>query len=131
MSGKVKYNWPDFFPDSIPPDCAKPANGVVFRLVDTIPPLASDFMMTREEHPTRSYVTDQEIARSYGVSFFTKKATIQEKKRMYRPLAEKVIATGELNIKLGKISSESSHKHVTLWKCIGSQPDLFINKKVK
>jgi len=125
----VEYEWPDFFPEDIPPDNSVSADGIVFRLVDDIPPVESDFLMTREEHPKRAFNTDDEILKSYGVSFFSKKEIIQEKKRRYPALAEKKIATGGLEKKMGKISPTSKHNHLTLWKCVGSKPHLFINKK--
>lgn len=86
--------------------------------------------MTREEYPERIFSTDDEIEKSYGVSFFCKQNVIEDKKRRYRPLANKQIAKGNLENKLGKISPENKHSHLTLWKCVGSQPHLFINKKV-
>jgi hypothetical protein len=36
-------DWPDFFPEGIPPNDAKPSEGEAFRLVTAFPPSNSDF----------------------------------------------------------------------------------------
>ena len=78
VNALIEYAWPDDFIDGIPPKTSAPAQGKVFRLVDTIPPIESDFRQTREENPNRTYNTIEAKRMSFGVSFW---ADIEELKK--------------------------------------------------
>lgn len=102
---------------------------VAYRFIKNFPPDENDFLMTKDDTPDRNLETQKDIAKSYGVSFFTKPEAL-EKKRRYNALGK--IAFGTFVPELGKISKKPSrHKHITLWKCCNSKPHLHINKEFK
>ncbi|MCH8262728.1 MAG: hypothetical protein IIA77_06730 [Proteobacteria bacterium] len=126
---EITYEWPDNYPEEVPPEDSIPAKGIAYRFVKKIPPDENDFLMSREEVPDRNLETEIDIARSYGVSLFTKPEAL-EKKRRYHPLSK--IVFGTLVPELGKMSKKPSRrKHFTLWKCCNSKPHLHINKELK
>jgi hypothetical protein len=131
MSVLDDYDWPGDYPKGVPPEDSFPADGFVYRAVTKIPPDDKDFMMTREESPRSEYETEDKKAKSYGVSFFKKREKLEEKMRKYKPLGEKVIAQGELDKSLGVISKPNRQSHVTLWKCVNSQPSQYINSPAR
>jgi hypothetical protein len=46
--------WPSFFPSECPPTDAEDASVVVFRIVSSDPPTASDFLSYAQTNPTRN-----------------------------------------------------------------------------
>ncbi|MBT0585580.1 hypothetical protein [Alteromonas oceanisediminis] len=127
---EIQYTWPSDFPEGIPENCEpSPAEGVVYRLVRTIPPTEIDFQKHRDEHPDYVYVTKDKPL-SFGMSFFTSLAKLKRKTRNYpAPEQYKLWQTvcGELVPELGVIKEKSGH--VTLWAQEGALPHQYINEE--
>jgi hypothetical protein len=121
--------WPDFFPEGVPPEEAQPAQGEAFRIVRDIPPADSDFLSSIQEQPNRNFRDDQ-IWMACGVSFHRELACSQRTRDRYKPLRNRYIAQGTLKNEHGV--ALATHKqggsHFTVWRRIGSliHPD-FIN----
>ncbi len=128
---EIAYEWPDIYPEGVPPEDSTPAKGKAFRLVDEIPPSEQDFLMSIERIPDRNTISEKEAAKMYGVSLFTKSEAAIDKKNRYPSLKLKKIAFGTLIPSLGKISKPNRNHHITLWKCCDSKPHLYINKELK
>jgi len=128
MSREMEYTWPDNFSDDIPPEDAVPAAGLVYRLVDSIPPTEKDFLPYNIEKPSYEPPDDRCRIRSFGISTWSKKSKIVKAREKY-PAAEqfgnKLIASGDLVAELGVIQRSRSG-HVTLWKQVGSKPHLHV-----
>lgn len=128
MSVAIKYTWPDDFIDGVPPKESKPAEGKVFRLVDNIPPIETDFRQTRVEHPSRNFRTIEEKRMSFGVSFWADLTQLKKKQHRYKKaLGRKKVVSGQLAPELGVASEPNVISHRTLWKQVGSTPHLHVN----
>jgi hypothetical protein len=128
VNALIEYAWPDDFIDGIPPKTSAPAQGKVFRLVDTIPPIESDFRQTREENPNRTYNTIEAKRMPFGVSFWADIEELKKKQHKYRKaLGKKKVVSGVLVPELGFATDPDKISHRTLWKQIGSEPHLHIN----
>lgn len=133
---KTKYSWPADYPENIPESCdVVPAEGKVYRLVRTIPPTPIDFQRHRDEKPTYRYRTNDEKAKSWGISFWSKLAKIKRIEQNY-PFPEQYgswhTVCGNLCAELGVIPAETSKDgHVTLWVQQGAEPHNHIKDEVK
>lgn len=128
MTGAINYVWPEDFIEGVPPKESMPAEGKVFRLVDNIPPVETDFRQTRVEHPSRNFRTIEEQRMSFGVSFWADLEQLKKKQHKYKKaLGKKKVVTGELAPELGVASEPNEISHRTLWKQVGSNPHLYIN----
>lgn len=125
-----RTEWPDFFPEGVPPDSATNAEGEAFRLVAKIPSSDSDFLSTIEEQPNRNFKNDQ-TGKAYGVSFHRKLECSQRTKKRYKPFRNRRIAKGTLKKEHGVQLSTSSTRdsHFTVWRRNGSpmHPDFTID----
>ncbi len=127
---EITYEWPENYPDGVPPENSIPANGKVYRLVDKFPPDENDFLMSIEEPRYKGKKNFDSIF--YSVSFFSEYSSIIETRSNYpAALKEKKVAVGKLVSTLGKTSEPSKKNHIHLWKCTNSKPHLHINKEVK
>lgn len=109
-------DWPDFFPEGIPPDEAIEASGAMFRLVDDCPPTESDFASSIEENPSREF--GDKLWQAFGVSMYKDQIEAEKTRARYAPLRSKKIARGELSGKQGvkmHTPSRTSKSHHTIW----------------
>jgi hypothetical protein len=113
--------WPATFPPGTPPADAVPADGLLLRLVKTLPPQPSDFLPSIEEHPGRPY---DDLVVAYGVSFSRKVKDLKRKQTRYHPLRDKVIARVTLTPPLGKMRRTGSRSHTTVWFRSAARPHL-------
>lgn len=125
-----RSEWPDFFPEGIPPDSSTNAEGDAFRIVAKIPSSDSDFLSIIEEQPDRK-LRDDQIWKACGVSFHRKLKCSQKTRDRYRPLRNRKIAKGTLKKEHGVQLSTSSqgNSHFTVWRRNGSpmHPDFTID----
>lgn len=131
MSVLGKYTWPSDFIEGVPLESAIPAEGKVFRFVDTIPPRESDFLQHNQEKPTYDYPNHHTKVLGYGVSTWSKISKLKKVKEKYpapEQYGNKLIASGNLVADLGVIHKSKSG-HVTLWKQVNAKPHLFITNK--
>lgn len=125
-----KSEWPDFFPEGVPPDNATPAEGDAFRLVVSIPPSDSDFLSSIEDQPNRNFKDDQ-MWMACGVSFHRQLECSRRTRDRYRPLRNRRIAKGTLKSEHGVQLSTSGGggSHFTVWRRNGLfiHPDFIID----
>ncbi|WP_016955940.1 hypothetical protein [Catenovulum agarivorans] len=133
MTKNVSYKWPDTFPEGVPLEGAIPASGKVYRLVENIPPTASDFQMYRTDRPEVRFSKAQ-IPFSYGTSLWTTLSKIiRQKERYPKPeqFGNKKIVGGELTEELGVMYICTVNEgHVTLWSQEGAKPHLHICEEI-
>ena len=120
--------WPDYFPDGVPPPDSVETDGTAFRLVENFPPVRLDFQSNYEEKP-KDY--GAKLWMACGASMFTDiEGAIKARNRFPR-LRKKMIAVGEMVSDLGKMKntpSVNSHKsHITVWFRLNSEPEKYIN----
>lgn len=111
-------DWPDFFPEGVPPDSAVPADGSAFRLVRNIPPSDSDFLSTYEESPRRQ-VKDDSIGMFFGVSFHRELSCSIRTRERFPPLRSRHIAVGRLRNDHGvclATPTTLAPSHLTVWR---------------
>lgn len=116
-------DWPDFFPEGVPPDKALPAHGGAFRLVKNIPPSDSDFLSTFEEYPTRA-VNNDTIGMVFGVSFHRNLECSVRTRKRYKPLRDRYIVVGTLKKEHGVCLATPTNcgpSHLTVWRWKRSQ----------
>lgn len=117
--------WPDFYPPELelPPVDAVDAEGVVYRLVASIPPTSKCFLSTHEENPQRckKNYTLQEKQMVFGTSVWDSKDFLLEASA-YLPEALRLrkLASGKLSAGMGKMKRTSEQGHITLWLRKGS-----------
>lgn len=111
-------DWPDVFPEGVPPDSAVPADGDAFRLVGNIPPSDLDFLSTYEESPRRQ-VKDDGIGMFFGVSFHRDLSCSIRTRARYRPLRSRRIVVGTLKNDHGvclATPTSCGPSHLTVWR---------------
>jgi hypothetical protein len=132
---RVSYTWPADFPEGIPENVdVVPAEGRVYRLVRTIPPMEVDFQRYRDEKPNGFY-PKEDIPKSYGMSFWSKLSRIKRVEKNY-PFPEQYgqwrTACGNLCPELGVIPAEiENNGHITLWAQEGAEPHKHIKEEVE
>ncbi|MBE3861508.1 hypothetical protein HJ170_18245 [Vibrio parahaemolyticus] len=87
-------DYPDYYPDDMPPKDAIAASGTAFRLVNSNPPVKTCFSSTLEENPGRKAKkpTDREML--YGSSLFTQKKRSAQKEEFVQTSSTKAIVNG-------------------------------------
>lgn len=110
------YDWPDNFPDGVPPADALPADGVLYRLVRELPPTPEDFRQTRHDYPEREFPPDREVD-SYGTSFHRTAKASRRTRMRYKGLRDRVVAEGKMSPADGKQKDTGGPDHVTVWLC--------------
>lgn len=134
-NSKIAYEWPSDFPDGLPENQdVVPAEGIVYRLVRTIPPTDLDFQRHCDEKPEYSYTSEQKLL-SYGVSVWSKLDKLQRKMRNF-PAPEQYgnwkVAVGGLVPELGVVHKNiPSNGHITLWLQLGAAPHNYVKDEVK
>jgi dipeptidyl aminopeptidase/acylaminoacyl peptidase len=133
MVQKFNYNWPEGFPEGVPVEEAVPASGMVYRLVENIPPTELDFQMYRKERPDIR-IAKEKIPYSYGVSVWSKLSKILRQKERYpkpEQFGNKKVVGGELTEDLGLMYVCTVDKgHVTLWGQEGAKPHLQVCEEI-
>lgn len=115
-------DYPCYYPDDMPPEDASPASGIAFRLVNENPPIKSCFSSTIEENPGREArkPTDREML--YGSSLFTQAKEALKKKKLFKPLRQKMLSTGPLIEDDGVMKKTGGQHHITVWFKNDSEP---------
>lgn len=116
-------SWPSHFPKGVPPSEAVDADGVSFRLVDSVPATPNDFKSQFELFPGRDFGPN--LALAHGVSFHRELEDSKRTRDRFKPLREKKIATGALSPPLGRMMSTPSKwakSHFTVWFQQGATP---------
>ncbi|WP_071590766.1 hypothetical protein [Synechococcus sp. PCC 7336] len=125
-----RSEWPDFFPEGVPPDSATSAEGEAFRLVASIPPSDSDFLSNIEERPERKF-KDDKIWIACGVSFHRQLECSKRTRNRYKPFRNRRIAKGTLKEEHGVQlpTNRQGDSHFTVWRRNGSliHPDFIID----
>jgi hypothetical protein len=111
---QVSVSYPHDFPANVPPNDAKPANGIAYRLVRNIPPLKEDFcgyykepyLKCRPKNPKPNF---------FGTSMFRDYQETEIARELHKPQREKKIVVGELNPSHGVISKENKNTHFDAW----------------
>ncbi len=127
----MDYEWPETFPEGVPPDEAQEAEGNVFRVAKNLPPLQDDFKQFREEEYNIGKIfEDKYLIISYGVSFFKKIEDAKKLKKRYpNRLSDRYIVTGSLVPELGKILKTGRRSHHTIWFQKDAKPQEHINNE--
>lgn len=115
--------WPAFFPEGTPPADSTPAEGQVYRLVDSVPSTPLDFKSNYEKWPTIEYDSIEEAC---GVSFCRDSADLRRRQRRFKKLRGKKIAQGVLHPHYGlmKETPRYAHdSHITVWFRVGATPE--------
>jgi len=103
--------WPEFFPDSCPPQDSSSATGIVYRLINGQVPKEYDFKPYRQLYPDR--VFDIPECQACSLSVYTDKADVVRLKKRIPATRNKKVACGSLNSSCGKLkptpSKENSH----------------------
>jgi hypothetical protein len=123
QQAEAQANWPPEFPDGVPPDAAKPAQEIAYRLVNMIPPTRGCFRSTIEEFPARKFGPDK-IAFAYGTSMYVKYEACKKTKERYKGLRAKQIAIGQLSPDMGATMPSFGPHHITVWFYLKAQPHL-------
>ncbi|MBP0016000.1 MAG: hypothetical protein J7647_00395 [Cyanobacteria bacterium SBLK] len=125
-----KSEWPDFFPDGVPPENAIPAAGKAFRIVASIPPTDSDFLSNVEKYPDRSY--GENLWMACGLSFHRQLECSKRTRKRFPALRKCRIALGILKPEHGVQLETGNRKfpsHFTVWKRQDAliQPDFAVD----
>ena len=106
--------WPAYFPEQCPPLQARIDNIQVYRLVDSTPLTANDFLPTVVEHPHRPFPADK-LCAACGVSVFRNVQDVMAKRRRFAPLRNKKIARGCITESDGLVLETFEPTHITWW----------------
>ena len=113
--------WPDFFPGDTPPPDAVPAEGPVFRIVETIPSTALDFRSRYELSP--GHYGDK-MWMACGVSFHTDLEDSRRVRDRFPALRTRRIAVGTLEKPFGVMKptpAATAVSHLTVWFRVGTE----------
>ncbi|MFB9154456.1 hypothetical protein ACFFUS_14085 [Vibrio gallaecicus] len=108
-------DYPDFYPEDMPPENAIDANGEAYRLVDNNPPQKVDFRSTIEENPKRAAKKPSDREMLYGASLFTRQEEALKKKKLFKPLRNKTLSAGHLSSDDGMMKKTGGPCHITVW----------------
>ncbi|MBY7969338.1 hypothetical protein KW445_06695 [Vibrio fluvialis] len=108
-------DYPDFFPEDIPPQDAIPTQGDAYRLVNCNPPSRDCFCSTIEEYPGRKAKRPTDTEMLYGASLFTEAAEATKKKQLFKPLRNKMLCAGRLIEEDGMMKKTGGPHHITVW----------------
>lgn len=115
-----KNSWPDFYPDDInlPPLDSIDANGVFYRFVKFNPPTEKCFASTHEDQPKKHHKCKslEEKECVYGTTFWANKdSIIRVKETLAEAFKDRMLATGNLSPKMGKMKKTLEEYHYTVW----------------
>ncbi len=114
--------WPDFFPTGCPHSYCEPASGRVYRLVESQPPAAKDFLSHRERFPSRQFnVSECQVC---GLSVYRSLEDAEALRRRIPAMKNRRIARGFLEPELGVVHHTPSNgdSHHTWWMPVGVTP---------
>lgn len=117
------YQWPDYFPENVPPAEAKPAAGRSYRLVNQIPPTPEDFQSTYEDDRARDF--GEMFWMACGTSLYTNVQDSIKVRARYKALRKKLVAVGDLSPPMGMMQatpSRAAATHLTVWFCTTATP---------
>lgn len=106
--------WYENFPAECPPTEARADNVLVYRLVNSVLPEASDFLPTKAEQPERNFKPDEACA-ACGVSVFRNVQDIIQKQSRYKALRSKKVAIGKITCADGLVLETFTPSHMTWW----------------
>lgn len=108
----MAFLWPDYYPNSCPPEGAFPAEGVVFRFTDEPEPRPGDFEPHVIKFPGKQF---PDMCLASGLSVYRTLEDAQRKRRRVPGLRDKCIARGSLNNEAGLLMKTLKHGHHTWW----------------
>lgn len=113
--------WPKHYPPNCPCPDSIDAQGIVYRLVRTLPPTPKDFKPSKIE-PQDKYGDPKCL--KCAISVFGELSDLNQAKDRYRHFRERVIIKFELNPRMGKIKPTPSDfcSHITWWIPEGIDP---------
>lgn len=93
-----RFEWPDYFPASCPPDDAEPAAGKYYRIVDEDPPDADDFLgdLRLQQLGKRRKRKWSDECKAFGVSILADRDEVLKLRNAVGPMREKAIAYGDI-----------------------------------
>lgn len=107
--------WPSHFPLQCPPSNARQDEVEVFRLVESDPPSASDFLSNIDEQPQRKFPPNL-LCNACGVSVYQKYADVAATRRKYpAALGHKKVAIGTISRTDGVVLETFTPSHMTWW----------------
>lgn len=115
--------WPDYYPEDCPPENARPASGVVYRLIRQSHPTSKDFRSHRETQPHRTFDVPECIA--CGLSVFMDIEDVIRLQKRVPALRRRRVAKGTLVSDLGNMlptPSRTGRSHHTWWVPVSTQP---------
>ena len=120
--------WPEFFPESCPPQDSSDATGGVYRLINGSTPGKRDFKSYREINPSKPYEVPE--CQVCSLSVYTDKAGIIQLKNRVPATRKKSVSYGELNASYGKIKHTpyKGDSHHSWWVTPESQPWLIFKR---
>lgn len=115
-------DYPDYYPDDIPPEDASPANGSAFRFVENDPPTKHCFDSSYAENPNRKLREPSDRVCFYGTSLYTDSDEAKKIKQLFRPLRKKKLSIGTLVEEDGVMKKTRGPHHITVWFKVDSTP---------
>ena len=110
----TELKWPDYYPENCPPEDAKPASGIVYRLVKQDPVQQEDFIPLITENPKRfENKPNAQICKGCGISVCKGMQDILKLQRSSGKMRKRQIAEGELSSTLGVIKHTPSRNYKT------------------
>jgi hypothetical protein len=116
VDSKMQMIWPIFYPENCPPSDAEDAEGIIFRLMQSIPPTENDLKAHVQLHPDQDFGTKhcQACGLSVYRSFYDA-VRLQNRIPAYRAMR---IAKADLSPREGKLlhtPSRPGASHHTWW----------------
>lgn len=116
--------FPDWYPESCPPDDALPARGKVYRLVCAEGPQADDFVPLWQCRPNHKY---PDMCKACGLSVHRSREDAERLRSVYPTMRDKTIACGTLTPEMGVTKhtpSRISDSHTSWWVPCGTNPQM-------
>lgn len=92
------FDWPDYFPESCPPNDAEHAAGKYYRIVDEDPPDEEDFLgnLRLQQLGLRRKRRWDDECKAFGVSILADRDEILRLRQSLGPMRSKAIAYGDI-----------------------------------
>lgn len=104
-------------PADCPPEDAYRTTLTVYRLVNSVPPTAADFVPLA--HIPQRKIAPEKLCCSFGLSVYEKKADAEQTKRLFKNLRSCDIAVGTITPPDGVVKQTFQPSHFTWWvECI-------------
>ncbi|MBH3136416.1 hypothetical protein I5M99_06185 [Serratia marcescens] len=121
---QANNEYPNYFPENVPPKEAKDAEGEFFRIVKSNPPQQGCFLSMYKEKPNRlKKFSGLKLKCCYGVSVYTEEsAVVNAFDKFPEGTGQRYVAKGTVCAENGKMMKTFSDPfHHTLWLKLNSQ----------